>query len=255
MASYPVLFFGHGSPMNAIENNEFTREWEKIGTQLPRPKNIVCISAHWTTIGTMVTAMDEPRTIHDFYGFPDELTQVQYPAPGNPVLAEEICKHSQNKIKPDFKWGYDHGCWSVLKRLFPDADVPVIQLSLDTKLSPKQHYELAQHIKYLRDKDVLVIGTGNIVHNLGQITWTDNAHPWAIEFDEYIKEKIKARDYRALFNYEDMGEPAILSVPSLEHYLPLLYILGMATPFSDIKFFCEKVTMGAISMTSLIVEN
>lgn len=253
MNSYPAIFIGHGNPMNAIENNEFSREWEQLGTRLSRPKSIVCVSAHWTTAGTFVTAMDEPRTIHDFSGFPEELNQVQYPAPGDPVLAMEICKHSHDKVKPDIRWGLDHGCWSVLKRMFPDAEIPVIQLSLNTHLSPKQHFDLAHQLKYLREQNNLVLGTGNIVHNLSRIKWTAEAHPWAITFDEIVKEKIIKRDFESLFEYQESGEAARLSVPSVEHFLPMLYVLGMSNPESEITFFNEKVTMGAISMRSFIV--
>ncbi len=254
MALYPALFIGHGNPMNALETNEFSLEWEQLGAKLQQPKSIVCISAHWTTQEPMITAMDEPRTIHDFYGFPDELSQVQYPSPGNPVLAQEICHHTHSKIKPDLRWGIDHGTWSILKQMFPDAEIPVIQLSISNNLTPKEHFELGEQLKYLRTQNVLVLGSGNIVHNLGKIKWADEAYPWAEEFDELVKQKITSRDFDTLINYQNLPQ-ASLSIPTPEHYLPMLYILGMINPHSNISFFCENVTMGAISMTSFMVEN
>lgn len=255
MALYPAVFIGHGNPMNALEDNEYSLEWELLGGKLPNPKSIVCISAHWVTEETLITAMDEPRTIHDFYGFPEELSQIQYPAPGDPVLALDICKNSKARIKPDQRWGLDHGCWSVLKRMFPEADIPVIQLSLNKKLTPAEHFELAQQLRYLRTKNIMILGSGNIVHNLSRLKWTEEAHPWAVAFDGIVKEKIIRRDFGALINYKNLSVDAHHSIPTEEHYLPLLYILGMSNPNSKIEFFCEEVTMGAISMRSLIVEN
>lgn len=255
MISFPVIFVGHGSPMNALENNEFSLEWEKLGSSLPRPRSIVCISAHWTTTETYVTAMDEPRTIHDFLGFPEALSQVQYPAPGDPLLAREICRLSQQNIKPDHRWGLDHGCWSVLRRMYPEADIPVVQLSLNMNLSPGEHFELAHLLKFIRERNVLVIGSGNIVHNLATITMSDEAYPWAIRFDQLVKEMILTRDLLTLFNYKKLGEDAQLSVTDPEHLLPLFYILGMANPESEISFFCEKIIMGSVSMTSFIVRD
>lgn len=255
MALYPAFFIGHGNPMNALETNEFSLEWEQLGVHLPRPKSIICISAHWSTPETMVTAMDEPRTIHDFYGFPEELSQTQYPAPGNPMLAEEICKYTQYKIKPDFRWGFDHGCWSILKQMFPEADIPVIQISLSTNLTAREHFELGQQLKYLRSKDILVLGSGNIVHNLGRLKWADEAYPWAVEFDELVKEKIAQRDFNSLIEFEKLHPQVQLAIPTSEHYLPLLYILAMANPLSEVNIFSDNVTMGAISMTSVRVEN
>lgn len=254
MALYPALFIGHGNPMNALETNEFSLEWEQLGAKLQQPKSIVCISAHWTTQEPMITTMDEPRTIHDFYGFPDELGQVQYPAPGNPMLAQEICRHTHNKIKPDVRWGLDHGTWSILKQMFPDAEIPVIQLSISNNLTPKEHFDLGEQLKYLRTQNVLVLGSGNIVHNLDKIKWADEAFPWAEEFDEIVKQKITGRHFDALINYDKLPH-ASLTIPTPEHYLPMLYILGMTNPHSNISFFCENVTMGAISMTSFMVEN
>jgi 4,5-DOPA dioxygenase extradiol len=237
MELFPALFIGHGSPMNAIENNEITKEWESIPALIPRPEAIVCISAHWVTNGTQITAMDEPRTIHDFYGFPDELFQQQYPAPGNPMLAEEIIQHfNGHLIKPDFNWGLDHGTWSVLTRIFPDADIPVIQLSINGQAQLAQHFQLAKQLLWLREKKVFVVGSGNIVHNLRLINWSGGAHTWAEAFDQTVREKIEARDFESLIHYEQFGENAFKAIPTTEHYIPMLYILGMTTPQSRIRF-------------------
>lgn len=255
MELFPALFIGHGSPMNAIEDNEFSREWKLVASQIPRPEVIVCISAHWQTNGTFITAMDEPRTIHDFYGFPEELYQQQYPAPGDPVFAEEILLHFENHlIKPDYAWGIDHGCWSVLMHLFPDADIPVLQLSLDLKKNPEDHFQLAQQLQWLRKRKVLVVGSGNIVHNLRLIDWQNVNHPWAEEFDQLVKTKIDKRDFDALVNYNSLGDNYQKAIPTDEHYLPLLYILAMVNDNSKIKYFCEKVSLGSLSMRGLIIE-
>lgn len=255
MTQYPALFVGHGSPMNALEENEYSLEWRTISSGLPKPRSIVCISAHWTTGDTFITAMDEPRTIHDFSGFTEELSQVQYPAPGDPVLAEAICKQAQYRIKPDYRWGLDHGCWSVLKHMYPDADIPLIQLSLNNNLTAREHFELGQQLQYLRSQNILVIGSGNIVHNLSVVKWADEAYPWALDFDELVKKKIADRDFDSLINFGGLHPDFRLAIPTIEHYLPMLYILGMSSPDSDINFFCEDVTMGAISMTGMLVEN
>jgi 4,5-DOPA dioxygenase extradiol len=255
MISFPVIFIGHGSPMNALEDNEFSREWAKLGSSLPRPRSIVCISSHWTAMDTYVTATDEPRTIHDFLGFPDALNQIQYPAPGDPLLAGEIVRLSQQNVKMDYRWGLDHGCWSVLRQMYPEADIPVVQLSLNMSLSPGEHFELAHQLKFIREQNVLVIGSGNIVHNLGTVSASGEPYPWALRFDQMIKEKVLTRDLLTLFNYKKLGEDAQLSVPSPEHFLPLFYVLGMANLESEINFFCEKILMGSISMTSFIVRD
>lgn len=251
---HPAVFIGHGSPMNAIENNEFTREWERLGRELPVPEAIVCISAHWVTSGIYITAMDEPRTIHDFYGFPEELYQQQYPAPGSPVLAQEILSHFNHQtLKPDLQWGYDHGCWTVAKCMYPDADIPMIQISLNANYPPEEHFSFARQLHWLRERKILVLGSGNIVHNLGRMVWTNKAHTWAAAFDNFAKEKIEQRDFETLIHYNTQGEMARLSVPTNEHYLPLLYILALVNPDSTISFFNEKVTLGAISMRGLVV--
>jgi 4,5-DOPA dioxygenase extradiol len=250
----PVLFIGHGSPMNAIEDNEFSRAWVETGRSLPRPKAILCVSAHWETTGTQVTAMDQPQTIYDFYGFPPELYAFQYPAPGSPALARRI----QELVKPasvaeDLSWGLDHGSWSVLSRLFPRADVPVVQLSLDRGINPQAHYDLGRKFGALREEGFLIIGSGNVVHNLGRMAWEDTAFPWAAEFDGRIKEWILAGNHEALIGYQAQGSSAALAINSAEHYKPLLYVLGATRPGESVRFFVEKVTLGSISMRSFII--
>jgi 4,5-DOPA dioxygenase extradiol len=248
----PALFVGHGSPMNAMEDNEFSRAWIEAGKSLPKPKAILCISAHWETVGTQVTAMEQPKTIYDFYGFPQPLYEIQYPAQGSPDLArlvQETVRKTQ--VGPDFEWGLDHGAWSVLCRMFPDVDVPVIQLSLDHTKEPVFHYELGKELKALRDKGVLIIGSGNIVHNLRVVAWQDKAYDWALEFDERMKQLILSGDHDSIIHYPRFGQAAHLAVPTNEHYLPLLYVLALQDKGDDIAFFADKVTMGSISMRSL----
>jgi 4,5-DOPA dioxygenase extradiol len=248
----PVLFVGHGNPMNALEENEFSREWIQVGANLPRPQAILCISAHWETIGTQVTAMEKPRTIHDFYGFPPELFALQYPAPGSPPLADTIrALLGFDQIQPDQDWGLDHGTWSVLARMFPEADIPVLQLSLDRNRSAQSHYDLGRALKPLREQGVLVIGSGNIVHNLGLVVWEDIAFDWAKEYDTRVKEWIEMDQHEPIVHYEKYGRPAQLAVNSAEHYKPLLYILGMKDPDEPVHFFTEKIWGGSLSMRSL----
>jgi len=251
----PALFIGHGSPMNAIEDTEFSQAWANIGQSLPRPKAIVCISAHWETIGTQVTAMELPRTLHDFACFPKPLFDLEYPARGAPELAQLIQEAAVTgtPITLNDDGGLDHGAWSVLCRMFPKADIPVVQLSLDRTKMPMQHYELGKALRPLRWQGVLFMGSGNIVHNLGRLVWKDTAHDWAMAFDEEIKRMIEADDHPSIIHYLQLGEPARLSVPTNEHFLPLLYILGLQEKGEEISFFAEKVTLGAISMRSLMV--
>lgn len=248
----PVLFVGHGSPMNAIEDNEFSQAWTLQGVSLPTPRAILCISAHWETIGTEVTAMPHPKTIHDFYGFPPELFAMQYPAPGSPGLAEEICSLVKTvEIKPVQDWGLDHGTWSVLTRIFPTAGIPVLQLSLDRTKSMQDHYDLGKELKPLRDQGVLIIGSGNLVHNLGLVVWEDIASDWAQEFDGKVRDWILQDNHTPIIHYQEYGRPAQLAVNSAEHFKPLLYILGLKDPGEKLQFFTEKVSMGSISMRSL----
>ena len=251
----PVLFVGHGNPMNAIEQNEFSAAWKNIGAAIERPRAILCVSAHWMTSGnTMVTAMAKPRTIHDFYGFPDELFAVQYPASGAVDAAKDtIDLVKKTTILPSHDWGLDHGCWSVLNPMFPKADIPVFQLSIDLAKPPLWHYELAQELKALREKGILIMGSGNIVHNLGKMQWTGGAFDWAVEFDTWSKERLLAGDHQALINYSSKGRIADLAIPTNEHYLPLLYSIALQDKADDLKFFNEKTLMGSISMRSVLL--
>jgi 4,5-DOPA dioxygenase extradiol len=256
----PVLFLGHGSPMNAIEENEFSEKWEELGKKLSRPKSILCISAHWETRGTSVTAMQNPATIHDFGGFPQALFNVQYPAPGSPALAEEtksIVKTAE--VGLDEKWGLDHGCWSVVRRLYPDAGIPVVQLSLDYYLKPQLHYELAKELLPLRKKGVLIIGSGNMVHNLGMVAWDklnekEYGYDWAIEANEKMKKFILTGDHEELINFRSHGKEYDMAIPTPEHYLPLLYALALKEKDEKITLFNDKIIGGSLSMTSLIIE-
>ncbi len=237
--------------MNAIEDNEFTRAWAEAASLIPKPKAILCISAHWQTAGTAVTAMEQPKTIHDFFGFPQALFDVSYPAPGSPELAQWIQQSVRStSVGLDQKWGLDHGAWSVLCRMFPAADIPVVQFSLDQNKAPEFHYELGKELRALRRQGVLIIGSGNIVHNLQMIAWRDEAYDWAVEFDEQIKQAILAGDHETIINFDQLGEIARLAVPSDEHFLPVLYVLACQEN-ERVSFFAEKVTMGAISMRSL----
>ncbi len=250
----PVLFVGHGSPMNAIEQNEFTEIWQSLGQSLPKPSAILCISAHWETRGTFVTAMEKPRTIHDFGGFPQALFDVQYPAPGDPDLANE----TQNlvvktNIGLDSAWGLDHGTWSVLRQLYPAADIPVIQMSLDYNQNPQYHYDLAKELASLRKKGILIIGSGNMVHNLRILDWNkpDSGFDWALEANSKFKKLIMDNDHHQLINYRNLGREMDLAVPTPEHYLPLLYALALKTENEEISFFNDNMVMGSLSMTSV----
>jgi 4,5-DOPA dioxygenase extradiol len=245
----PVLFMGHGSPMNALENNEFTRGWIDEAKTIPLPKAILCISAHWETQGVQVTAMPKPRTIHDFGGFPPELYEKQYPAPGSPKIASRVIEIiGKEKVVADKDWGLDHGTWSVLCRMYPEADIPVVQLSLDRSITPARHFELGQKIQILRKEGILILGSGNVVHNLAMIVWEDTAFEWAVEFDSKIKQHIIEDDLTPLIQFETLGRSAALSINSAEHYLPLLYILGAKVKEDPIRFFNEKIWGGSLSM-------
>jgi 4,5-DOPA dioxygenase extradiol len=247
----PVLFVGHGNPMNAIIDNAYAKQWARIGRSLT-PRAILCVSAHWETSGSLITAMPKPKTIHDFGGFPDELFRVQYPAPGSPELAHDVATATHQRIIQDHEWGLDHGAWSVLKRMFPKADVPVLQLSLDVRKSPLQHIELARELAYLRSKGVVIIGSGNIVHNLGMVQWRGGTLDWAVEFDELSKELITTRDLASLANYSALGKEAQLAIPTPEHYLPMLYALSLIEADEEIEFFNETIDLGSVSMRSFM---
>lgn len=252
----PVLFLGHGSPMNAIEENEFVQGFRKVGAQIEKPKAILVVSAHWETRGTFVTAMDNPPTIHDFGGFPRELFEVQYPAPGSPELAQytkEIITTAE--VYLDDKWGLDHGSWSVIKHLYPDADVPVIQMSIDYTQPPAYHYALAKELAILRNKGVLIVGSGNIVHNLRMVAWqhlntTGYAYDWAQYADEKMKEYIREGNHQPLIEYYKQGKEFQLAVPTPEHFIPMLYALSLQEKNEHIEIFNDAAIGGSLTMTS-----
>ena len=253
----PALFVGHGSPMNAIGNNTFSRTWQELGKHLPKPKAIVSVSAHWETRGLYVTAMKNPRTIHDFGGFPRELFEVQYPAPGSPELAVETQNTLKNEvIGLDEGWGLDHGTWSVLKHMYPAADIPVIQLSIDYTKPPQYHYDLGKMLASLRENGVLIMGSGNLVHNLRMVDWDKLNEPgygyeWAIEANEKMKKFILEGDHQSLINYRSQGRSFDLAIPTPEHFLPLLYILGLKKENEIPEFFNDDPVAGSLTMTSL----
>jgi len=253
----PVLFIGHGSPMNAVEENEFSRGWMEIAGTLPRPEAILCISAHWETNGTFVTAMERPKTIHDFGGFPERLYEVSYPAPGKPELAKEITGMIRSvPVGRDYSWGLDHGCWSVLTRMYPEAVIPVVQLSLDRSKPAQFHYDLAKELYPLRKNGILIIGSGNMVHNLRLIAWDRMDDPafgydWTIEAGMKMKQLILSGDHRNLIDYQSQGKAFGLSIPTPEHYLPLLYALALQEEGEKTFFFNDQPSMGSLMMTSV----
>ncbi|MCT3761910.1 4,5-DOPA-extradiol-dioxygenase [Elizabethkingia anophelis] len=249
----PVLFLGHGSPMNAIEENDFVSGWRKIGQSIPKPTAIICISAHWETSGTKVTATPHPKTIHDFYGFPPELFAVQYPAPGSPELAAELSEVIDiTSVGLDKMWGLDHGAWSVIKFLYPDADVPVIEFSIDIHKSPKEHYELAKELQYLRHKGVLIVGSGNIVHNLRMMNWhqPETGYDWAIEANDTFKNYLLQDKQEELLKFQGISSANQLSVPTPEHYIPSLYAYALRDNNDSIKLFNDQLIYGSIGMLS-----
>ncbi|HTV74760.1 MAG TPA: 4,5-DOPA dioxygenase extradiol [Candidatus Acidoferrales bacterium] len=252
----PALFVGHGNPMNALDDNVYSRAWAALGRTLPRPRAILCISAHWYVPGTAITAMEHPKTIHDFGGFPRELYAVRYLAPGDPQLAARIA----GVLAPipvrldDGSWGLDHGSWSILVHMYPDAEVPVLQLSIDETQPPAFHYELGRALARLRDEDVLILGSGNVVHNLETYAWRRRPaghYAWADRFERRVRELLTADDPLPLVEYERMGEDARLSVPTPEHYLPLLYVLGTRAPGESVVFPVEGVDGGSVSMLAV----
>jgi 4,5-DOPA dioxygenase extradiol len=253
----PGLFVGHGSPMNAIEENEFVTGWREIAKTIPTPTAILCISAHWETRGTFVTAMEKPTTIHDFGGFPRQLFDVQYPAPGSPELASETKKLvAKTEVGLDTKWGLDHGCWSVVKHLYPAADVPIIQMSLDYNQNSQYHYDLARELSVLRGKGVLILGSGNLVHNLGRVAWDKLneigfAFDWATEANELMKRYILNGDHSKLIGYKSLGRALDLAIPTPEHFLPLLYILALKGENEKVELFNDKAVAGSLTMTSV----
>lgn len=255
----PVLFLGHGSPMNAIEENEFVRGFRTIATTIPKPAAILCISAHWETKGTFVTAMQNPPTIHDFGGFPKALFDIQYPAPGSPELARETKQLiTQTTVELDDKWGLDHGAWSVIKHLYPHADIPVVQLSIDYTKSPRYHFELAAQLNRLRQKGVLIIGSGNMVHNLRMVAWNklneEFAYDWAMEANEKMKAWLADGDFDPLIDFRAQGKAFDLAIPTPEHYLPLLYAVALKEKNERITLFNDKPLAGSLTMTSLKID-
>lgn len=256
----PVLFVGHGSPMNGIENNEFSQYWAKMGKQLPKPQAVLVVSAHWLTKGTHVTAMAQPRTIHDFGGFPQALFDVQYPAAGSPTLANEIKSLiTHTNVGLDHDWGLDHGAWSVVKQMYPTANIPVLQLSIDYYKPAHYHYDLAKQLAKLRHKGVLILGSGNMVHNLRMAAFDkfnvpNYGYDWAIETNETFKKYILNKNHQALMEYEKMGQGAKMAVPTPDHYYPLIYSLALQDNQDKTTFFNDKMQAGSLSMTSVLIE-
>jgi len=250
----PALFVGHGSPMNALEDNAFTRGWQEAARRIPHPRAILCISAHWETRGVYVGATDRPETIHDFYGFPKALFDTRYPAPGEPALARRIAQRVTGAdIRIDPVRGLDHGAWSVLRIMYPDADVPTLQLSLDTSLPGAFHYRFAKQLGFLRDEGVLVMGSGDIVHNLGMFSFRDPAAPeWALRADAVIRERIEAGIHAALCDWTSLGADVALGIPTPEHYLPLLYALALQREGDKVHIFNNRV-VSTVSITSVLL--
>jgi 4,5-DOPA dioxygenase extradiol len=250
----PVLFIGHGSPMNAIEDNKFSRTWRKIAEKIPRPKCILCISAHWLKYGVSVTSNITPKIIYGFYGFPDKLYKVKYPVRGSKEYASIVKDAIRSvDVSLDDSWGIDHGTWSVLVHMYPDADIPVIQLSIDPDMKTEKHYAIGKELMKLRSQGVLIIGSGNIVHNLGMIDWNGTPYPWAVDFDDYVKSALEKNDFSKLINYEKHPSSSH-AVPTNDHYLPLLYVIG-ASDASDAekpKFYCEKIAYGSLAMRCVV---
>jgi 4,5-DOPA dioxygenase extradiol len=253
----PVFFIGHGSPMNGIEENEFSHSWVKLGEEIPTPAAVLCVSAHWLTKGTFVTAMEKPKTIHDFGGFPKELFDVQYPAPGNPQLAlETVDLIKETNVGFNHDWGLDHGTWTVVRHMYPDAKIPVLQLSVDYQQPAAFHYKLGTELAELRKKGALIIGSGNMVHNLRMVAWDKMDEPgfgydWALEMNDLFKKNILSSNHKALIDYEKFGETALKAIPTPDHYFPLLYTLGLQTNSDEIEIFNDKAVGGSLTMTSV----
>ena len=260
LGHFPAAFLGHGSPMYAIEPNEHTSAWEELGKALPKPKAILSISAHWLTRGVCVTAMDKPATIHDFGGFPQALFDQQYPAAGSKDLAKRIVELLSPKTQvtlEEKEWGLDHGTWSLLKYLYPEADIPVVQMSLDATISDQGHFELAKLLKPLRDEGVLILASGNVVHNLRAVDWRDDAPalPWATEFNAFFKKNLNEKNFPPLINWKEQGLAAKQSIPSPDHYWPILYILGLIENEDQIHLVTDGIELGSISMLGFTIGN
>jgi 4,5-DOPA dioxygenase extradiol len=257
----PVLFIGHGSPMNGIEDNEFSRRWTQMAKEIPTPAAVLVVSAHWFSKGTRITAMDFPETIHDFGGFQQALFDVQYPAPGHPVLAKETASllHSAH-VELDHDWGLDHGTWTVVRHMYPDAKIPVLQLSIDYTKTSQYHFDLAKELYDLRKKGVLIIGSGNMVHNLRMVSWENMNTPgfgfdWALKMNDTFKQLINDGDFQPLIKYESLGAESKLAIPTPEHYLPLLYALGLKGKNDSVSFFNDQAVAGSLTMTSVLIKN
>lgn len=253
----PVLFIGHGSPMNGIEDNEFSRRWAQMALEIPEPQAVLVISAHWLSKGTRVTAMDFPKTIHDFVGFPQALFDVQYPVPGNPQLAKETIAMLQAvHAEADHDWGLDHGAWAVVRHMYPQANIPVLQLSIDYSKEPQYHYDLAKDLYALRKKGVLIMGSGNMVYNLGMVAWDRLNEPgfgfeWAYELNDRFKQLISDGNHQALINYRKISPDISKAIPTAEHYLPLLYTIGLQAKHDSVSFFNDQAIGGSLTMTSV----
>lgn len=255
----PVLFIGHGSPMNGIENNMYSQTWVDIARKIPTPKSVLVISAHWLSKGTGITAMNAPRTIHDFGGFPKALYEVQYPAPGNPQLAQETAHLIKNtELVLDHDWGLDHGAWTVVRHMYPAADIPVLQLSIDYNKDAAYHYDLAKQLYSLRQKGVLIIGSGNMVHNLRMVSWQhmdelNYGYDWALQMNDIFKEYIGNGNHRSLIHYNSLGPEAALAIPTPDHYLPLIYTLALQNEKDEVQFFNDYAVRGSLTMTSVLL--
>lgn len=255
MTKMPVLFIGHGSPMNAIEDNRFTRKWHEIALRIPAPKAILCVSAHWYTQGSRIADAQRPPMVYDMYGFPEELYRVKYNAPGAPELAHLTQNLIERDVQIDNSWGCDHGTWSVLCKMYPDADIPVYQLSIDRTAEPSVQYQIGKEISALRDSGVLILGSGNIVHNLSRISWDmDGGYPWAVEFDAYIRDRITGGDYAKVVEYRSAGKSSEIAFHTPDHFYPLLYVLGAAGEDGKVTVFNDACEKGSLSMTSYLIE-
>ncbi len=249
----PALFVGHGSPLNAIEDNIYTSGWKEIAGEIPKPRAILSVSAHWVTKGTRVNSKENPKTVYDMYGFPEELYRVTYNAPGTHEFANAAIELISREVTIDNSWGIDHGTWSVLKRMYPSADIPVFQLSIDIDAPAEAHYKIGQEISVLREKGVMIFGSGNVVHNLSRVNWEmKGGYQWAVEFDELIKDKIINQQHFEVINYNSLGESSQLAFFTPEHFYPLLYVLGASRKDDRLRIFNNSCTLGALSMTSYL---
>jgi 4,5-DOPA dioxygenase extradiol len=252
----PALFVGHGSPMNAIEDNNYTRTWKNIAQSIPKPEVILSVSAHWYTKGTRIMNEEKPRTVYDMYGFPEELYRVKYHTAGSPEMAKAVKELISRDSKYDNSWGIDHGTWSVLVHMYPDRDIPVFQISIDADASPEEHYKIGRELRTLREQGVLIFGTGNIVHNLRLVDWhkANKGFDWAYEFDEYIYENILNKNHENILKYEELGRISRLAVPTPEHFDPLLYVLGASYEDDKISVYNQSCELGSLTMTAYLWE-